>query len=211
MSFRRCARLHPGRKCRRSRTPIVRTGSLPCGATCAAGGTARTSSALALVHKLCDFHRPATILAVNDAGTAFCVLLEVHAVKLRVLVDDPRPSINADNRNDSVIFVRECVNFLCPRRQPVLIGNDQSAAICASDTWPLNAVAFSVWTNSSPPISMPSDVASFVACAKTMLLMIHPKPNRRKKGLLQSAVHQSNRSALPPASGSNSSMSPHPF
>ena len=51
----------------------------------------------------------------------FGILLELHAVELRVLVDDPRPAVNADNRNDAAALVRECVQLLSERIELVLI------------------------------------------------------------------------------------------
>ncbi|SAJ08039.1 Uncharacterised protein [Enterobacter hormaechei] len=84
------------------------------------------SVAFALSHVLGDDCRVLAVFAVNLAGArAFLfVVKELHAVKLRMFVDNASPSINADDR-DNPAFIWKCVNLFGPWVQAVLVGDDQ--------------------------------------------------------------------------------------
>ena len=65
------------------------------------------------------------MLLIPDFGAAIIVLLELHAIELRVVVHNPRPAIDANNRNYPVVLVGEGVDFLGPRVQTILAGDNQ--------------------------------------------------------------------------------------
>ncbi|CZY32681.1 Uncharacterised protein [Enterobacter hormaechei] len=84
------------------------------------------SVAFALAHVLGDDRGVFAVFAVNFAGArAFLfVVRELHAVELRMFIDNAGPSINTDDR-DNPSFIGECVNLFCPWVQAVLVGDDQ--------------------------------------------------------------------------------------
>ena len=84
----------------------------------------RRDVALALCHVLGDDNRVRTVFAVDRARTGFVILLEIHAVELRVVVDDPRPAVNADHRNNAVVAVRERVQLAGEWVKPILLRDD---------------------------------------------------------------------------------------
>ena len=78
------------------------------------GRLPRLGVALTLGHVLGNAGRVFAVFPVDPA----CVLaaiswhLEIHAVELRMLVDDARPAVQAYHWNDPVVLVREGVQFL---------------------------------------------------------------------------------------------------
>jgi hypothetical protein len=80
--------------------------------------------AAAFAHVLADLYRVASVFAVNDAGAFFVILLEIHSVELGVAVDDSRPAIDPDHRDDSaLVWKRE--QLTGKRVQAVLLRDNQ--------------------------------------------------------------------------------------
>ena len=61
------------------------------------------------------------VFAVNFACATFRIGCELHAVKLRMAIDDSCPTVHTDNRRDSVVFVGKRVNLFCEWVQTVLV------------------------------------------------------------------------------------------
>src|SRR5690606_16241785 len=81
--------------------------------------------ASALRHPLRYPYWVVAVFSINNASARIVVLLKIHTIELRVAVDDARPAVNANNRNDAIVLVRECVILLCPGIQSILVGYDQ--------------------------------------------------------------------------------------
>ena len=99
--------------------------------------------AVDFVQVLANHGRVRAVLSIDDGFHPFRALLvpvqftgfdpvveltEFDTVKVRVLVDDPRPAIDADHGNDAVLLVRIGEDFLDERVQVVLIRDDQQGS-----------------------------------------------------------------------------------
>ena len=87
-------------------------------------GFPRLGVAAAFVHVFGYDDGMAAVFAVDAAGAAFSVLLEVHAVEVGVAVDDARPAVHADNGGDAAV-AGESVNLAGKGVQVVLGGDNQ--------------------------------------------------------------------------------------
>src|SRR3990172_12566865 len=87
--------------------------------------TPRASIAFALAHMFGNSYRVPAVFAVNRACARLFILKEIEAVELRVLIDDPRPPIDADHADYAIIFIGERVDFFGEWIQLVLILNHQ--------------------------------------------------------------------------------------